>query len=133
MRDRAMQRGNVRRGLAAAVLLLALSVVQQASAVPKIEAWETANGARVLFVEARELPMLDVRVIFDAGSARDGALPGLASLTNALLPDGAGPWNTDAIAERLESVGSEFDIGAARDMAWVTARTLTEPAPLEMA
>ena len=126
-----MQRENVRRGVAAVFLLLALALVQQAAAVPKIETWETANGARVLFVEARELPMLDARVIFDAGSARDGALPGLASLTNALLPDGAGEWNADAIAERLESVGSEFDIGAARDMAWVTVRTLTEPAPLE--
>ena len=33
--------------------------------------WITANGARVSFVPAPELPMVDVRVVFDGGGARD--------------------------------------------------------------
>jgi zinc protease len=50
---------------------------------PKVQSWQTPQGAKVLFVAAPDLPMLDVRVVMDAGSARDGELPGLAKFTNA--------------------------------------------------
>ncbi len=96
---------------------------------PQIQEWKTSNGTRVLFVQAPELPILDVQVVFDAGSARDAATPGLASLTNALLSQGAGEWSADAIAERLAKVGAQLGSGSLRDMAWVSMRTLTrEPA-----
>jgi zinc protease len=111
---------------AAAALLIAGAV----QAAPPIQSWETANGARVLFVEAPELPILDVRMVFDAAGSRDGDRPGLANLTNSLLSEGAGAWSADEIAERLEAVGAELGSGALRDMAWVSARTLTEPQPL---
>ena len=54
-------------------------------ATPQIQSWQTENGARVLFVPATEIPMLDVRIVFDAGSARDAGISGLALLTNGLL------------------------------------------------
>ena len=41
-----------------------------------IQRWQTAEGARVLFVEARELPMFDLRLTFAAGSTPPW--PGLA-------------------------------------------------------
>ena len=53
-------------------------------AIPTIQSWQTANGVPVYFVPAPELPMVDVEVVFDAGSARDGDKPGLAMLTNSL-------------------------------------------------
>ena len=99
---------------------------QAAVAGPDIQSWTTSNGARVLFVAAPDLPMVDVRVVFDAGSARDGDTPGLADMTNSLLNDGAGPWDADQIAERLEDVGAQLGIGSERDMAWASVRTLTE-------
>lgn len=58
----------------------------------EIQSWTTDNGARVVFVPAPELPMVDVRVVFDAGSARDGELPGLAKITAGMLNEGAGEW-----------------------------------------
>lgn len=100
---------------------------------PKIESWRTGNGAKVLFVAAPDLPMVDVRVVFDAGSARDGKLPGLAQLTNATVTDGAGQWDTDQMAERLESVGAELGAGSRKDMAWVSMRSLTEPHAFDVA
>lgn len=100
---------------------------------PKIQTWHTANGAEVLFVAAPEIPMLDVQVTFDAGSARDGDKPGRARLTNALLNEGAGEWNADQIAERLEGVGAELSNGSLRDMAWVSVRTLIEQPALDRA
>jgi zinc protease len=106
------------------VLLLMLLPVQLWAA-PAIQTWTTEKGARVLFVPAPELPMLDLRVVFDGGSAR-GAIPGVASLTSALLEEGAGDWDADAIAQRLDSVGAKMSASSQRDMASLTVRTLTE-------
>jgi len=113
--------------------LLALSLSGTVWGGPRIESWETGNGARVLFVAAPDLPILDLRLVFDAGSARDGEHPGLASLTAGMLAEGAGEWDADAIAERLESVGAEFSTGSERDMAYVSVRTLTEARSMDVA
>ena len=51
--------------------LLTLFQVATAYALPDIQSWKTDKGAKVLFVEANELPMVDVRFVFDAGGARD--------------------------------------------------------------
>lgn len=91
-----------------------------------IEKWQTKNGARVYFVAAPQLPMVDIRVVFNAGSARDGDKPGLAHLTNTLLADGAGDWDTNQIASRFDSVGAQFSTSAERDMAVVSLRSLTD-------
>ncbi len=69
-----------------------------AFASPKIEHWQTSNGGRVYFVAAPELPMVDIQVVFDAGSARDGNLSGTALLSNGMLNEGAGGLDTDQIA-----------------------------------
>lgn len=100
---------------------------------PQIQSWQTSQGAKVMYVHAPELPMVDVRVVFDAGSARDGKLPGLATFTNALLNEGAGSWDADTIAQRLEERGIQYGNGALRDMGWTTLRTLTEPDTLKVA
>lgn len=113
--------------------LAALAVAGTAAAAPEIRTWETGNGARVLFVPAPDLPMVDVRVVFDGGSARDDGRSGLASLTAGMLAQGAGPWDADALAERLESVGAELETGALRDMAFVSVRSLTEQPALDTA
>jgi zinc protease len=99
----------------------------------QIQQWETPNGVRVLFVEAPDLPMLDLELVFDAGSTRDGDLPGLSTLTSALLDQGAGDWDADQIAERLESVGAQLSAGSSSEMATLSVRSLTEAKPLQVA
>jgi len=122
----------IQRG--AMLLILAAGLLTGvAQAGPEVQSWQTPNGARVMFVQASGLPMVDVRVVFDAGSARDGDRPGLALFTNAMLTEGAGRWDADALAERLESRGIELGNGTARDMAWVNIRSLTDPATLDVA
>lgn len=104
-----------------------------AQATPKIQTWTAANGAQVYFVPTEGLPMVDVRVVFDAGSARDGSQFGLATLTSGLLDTGAGSWDADTIAQRLEGVGARMSTGASRDSAWLSLRSLTQPKLLETA
>jgi len=113
--------------------LLWLLATGVADANPKIEHWVTSNGARVYYAASPELPMIDVRVVFDAGSARDGKQPGLAQLTNGLLDQGAGKLNADQIAERLEGLGANLNTSSYRDMAIVSLRSLTDPALLDPA
>lgn len=90
-----------------------------------IQHWTTAEGARVLFVEARELPMFDLRLTFAAGSSQDGSVPGLASLTNAMLNEGVAGKDVTAIAEGFEGLGADFGNGSYRDMAVASLRSLS--------
>ncbi len=98
-----------------------------ALAAPEIQHWTTENGARVYFISARELPIVDVQIVFDAGSARDGSVSGLALLTNALLQSGTEGMNANAVADKLDGVGAQLEAGAERDMAWLSLRTLSDP------
>lgn len=101
-------------------------------ATPKIQSWTTKNGAKVVFVAAPEIPMIDIRVVFDAGSARDGEQAGIALLTSDLLTEGAGRWSANQIAERMASVGSALGSTSAKDMAWITLRSLTDKEALHI-
>ena len=104
------------------LLLISLPVYSAA----KIEQWQTSQGSSVFYIETKSLPMVDIRVVFDAGSARDGNQQGIASLTSALLKTGADKWNADEIALRFESVGAQFSTSVSRDMASLSLRSLTE-------
>ncbi len=99
-------------------------------AAPHIQTWESSNGTRVYFVAAPDLPIVDLRVVFDAGSARDDTKPGLAQLTNELLARGAAGVTADRIASGFAEVGAQFSSSISRDMAWVSLRSLTEPKSL---
>jgi zinc protease len=117
--------------LFAGVMLLATAT---ATATPKIEHWTLKNGVRVYFVEARNLPMVTLNVVFDAGSARDPqGRNGLAMLTNQLLNDGTGDLDADAIAAAFEGLGAEFGASNDRDMAGVSLRSLSDRALLDPA
>jgi len=101
-----------------------------ANAIPKIQHWQTENGAKVYFVEAHELPMVDIEVVFDAGSARDDAHPGIAAFVNGLLDQGAGQWNADTLAEGVARLGARLGNESGRDMATVSLRSLSAPPTL---
>lgn len=113
--------------------LALLLLSQTAWSAAKIENWQTPQGSRIYYVRTAGLPMVDVRVVFDAGSARDDAQFGVAALTSALLDSGAGDWSADAIAQRFESVGAQYSAGVSEDMAWLAVRTLTEKALFDKA
>lgn len=121
--------------LGRAVLLLCGGWVWTAGAWAglEIQHWNTGNGARVYFVEARELPMVDVEVVFDAGAARDGAQPGIARMVNGMLNEGAEGLDADQIAERFESLGAVYGNSSLKDMSLVDLRSLSDPEHLQPA
>ena len=108
-----------------AFVALVIITNQFAVAAPKIEHWVTDAGLRVYYVNVPELPILDARLTFAAGSAYDGDKAGLSGMLSAMFDKGAAGLNADQVAEAFESVGANFSAGAARDMAWISLRTLT--------
>ena len=104
---------------------------------PTVQEFRTSSGTRVLFVAAPELPIVDIRLVFDAGSARDGELKpglyGLASMTAALLDEGTSTQNTDQIAANFERLGVQYSASAYRDMFMVSLRSLSDHAVLDPA
>lgn len=97
-----------------------------ALAALKIQSWRTPQGTNVLFVEARELPLIDISMDFAAGSAYDeGAKSGLASMTRHMLALGAGGLSDDEIARRFEDVGAQLGGSLDPDRAALSLRTLS--------
>jgi zinc protease len=117
----------------AAVMLAWLACTGVLHAAPDIQHWQTDKGTRVYFVPAPELPMIDIRMLFAAGSAHDDGQPGLANLASGLLDKGAAGLSANDIADRLEGLGAELTTGSLRDSAWVSLRSLSDPAQLEPA
>lgn len=115
-----------------ALFLLAISA--SVFATPKIEHWTLENGARVYFVRTTELPLVQLRLVFDAASSRDPeGKGGVAVFTNGMLRQGAEGLNADQIALGFERLGAEFGTSAERDMAVVELRSLSDRKRLDPA
>lgn len=104
----------------------------------RIEHWTTPAGARVYFVASREIPILDVRVEFNAGSANDPAgKSGLAGLTTGLLDSGVKlggvGLNEEQMAEKLADLAAHLGAVVDTDRAGLSLRTLAAPPQREAA
>ncbi|PHQ79463.1 MAG: peptidase M16 [Coxiella sp. (in: Bacteria)] len=106
------------------IALLLMSVASAAANV-KIQHWQTTNGASVYFVKLTSLPIVDVRLVFAAGSAYDGKDWGLAAVTNNMIGQGTKTLSADQVADQFDRVGALFSGYLDRDMATVSLRSLT--------
>jgi zinc protease len=90
-------------------------------ALPAIQKRTLSNGLAVWLVEAHEVPLVQVNLLVRAGSGDDPAGRfGVASLTAAMLDEGAGTRSALEIADQIEFLGaalttsSSFDASAVR-------------------
>lgn len=97
------------------------------------EHWQTSNGARVVFHQTMEIPMLDVSVAFAAGSAYDEAQFGLSALTTRLLDQGNSGLSAGNIADQFAEIGAQYGGASSRDAVIISLRTLTQPNTLDKA
>jgi zinc protease len=95
--------------------------------------WTTSQGARVLFLQATEIPMVDISIDVDAGSRWDPATQsGLASMTQGMLARGwraaAGQpaLNENAISEAFAELAVQRGGSAGLDRASLSLRTLSD-------
>lgn len=116
----------MKKRLLNSLILLVSFFCMSANASNKIDYWQAQNNVPVYFVAKEGIPMVDVAVVFSAGSARDAKQWGLASLTAVMLGEGTATKNADEIANAFGSIGAEFSANAGRDFATVHLRTMTE-------
>ncbi len=89
--------------------------------LPAIQKRTLANGLRVWLIESHEVPLIQVNLVVMAGSADDPAGKfGVASLTAAMLDEGAASRTSLQIADAIDFLGadlattSSFDASAVR-------------------
>jgi zinc protease len=112
---------------------LDLQQYQKIEGIIDIQFWVNADGVKVYFVAAPQLPMVDIDVVLDAGTARNSDERPLSYLANALLGQGSKNYSADIIAEKFEAVGAQFSAGTHQDMATIHLRSLTDENALEPA
>ena len=89
--------------------------------LPAIQKATLSNGVPIWLVESHEVPLVQVNLLIRSGSGDDPAGKfGLASLTMAMLDEGAGSRNALQLADDVEYLGaalgttSSFDASAVR-------------------
>ncbi|MFN4004102.1 MAG: M16 family metallopeptidase [Hylemonella sp.] len=115
--------------------LLFLATAAAANAGIPIEHWRHEGGAQVWLVRSPAVPMVDVRIDFDAGGRRDPAgQAGLAAAAAAMMgkglragADGAPALDENALGEAWADLGASFGGSDATDRVSFSLRTLTYP------
>lgn len=80
---------------------------------PPVEEFQLPNGLRVILVQKHTLPVVEGRLILDAGAMREPAAKnGLASLTGSLLSEGTGTMTGADIARAMDALGAQYLTGA---------------------
>lgn len=116
------------------LLVLALNTyAAETKALIPIHEWQTDNGVRVLWVPLTEQPIVDIQVLFHAGSAEDGAHFGLANLTANTLAEGTTHLSADQIAQNFDNVAAQYGASASRDGTTLALRSLSADVYLEPA
>ncbi|HEY8850733.1 MAG TPA: pitrilysin family protein, partial [Gemmatimonadaceae bacterium] len=76
---------------------------------PSVEQFQLPNGLKVILVEKHTLPVVEGRLILDAGAMREpAAKSGLASLTGSLLSEGTGDMTGADIARAMDVFGAQY-------------------------
>lgn len=110
---------------------------KQAFQAPFIHDLNNRYKVRTLFVETRDLPMVDIQLTFNAGSARDQEIAkglfGLSSTAAKLMREGTDKYTAAQVASVFDATGAQFSVQAYRDMFVVRLRTLSDPKKMEPA
>lgn len=94
--------------------------------VPEHERLALENGATLILIPRREVPLLACQALLRGGALGDPpVLPGVASLLAALLEKGAGERDAYAFAEVVEGAGGNFTAGAAPEAIAVRSQFMT--------
>ncbi len=96
------------------------------SPILPIEKWETSQGVPVYFVSTPHIPIVDISVILNAGSAYDQNQWGLAQLVANALDEGTKKHNADQLAVAFEKTGAQYSSQTDRDTTVISMRSLSD-------
>lgn len=88
--------------------LLINNTVFAAYSLPEYQKTQLDNGLTIYLMEQKEVPLIDINMVFNVGATEDGAVAGLATMTTENMLFGAGERNKVQFEEALEFVGAQF-------------------------
>jgi len=92
--------------------------------LPPIQRFKLSSGLPVLILEKHALPLVQIELLVKTGSAMDPAgKSGLASLTTAMLDEGAGSRNALQLADAIDFLGAEISAAAGQHNSVVALNT----------
>ncbi len=104
---------------------------------PFVQELNNTLQVRSLFVAAQDLPIVDIQLTFNAGSAQDETLGkglfGMANMAARLMPEGTDQYTAKQLSTAFDALGAKFSVNAYRDMFTVRLRVLSDPQKLEPA
>ena len=96
-----------------------------AAKLPRIERGTLSNGLKIMLAGRHELPLVNLRMIFDAGYAADQfGIPGTARLAMTVLSDGTKTRSALEISDQLRALGAESGAYSSLDASNVYLSTL---------
>lgn len=102
--------------------------------LPPLQQFTLGNGVRVLVIEKRDVPIVQMNLIVNAGAVSDDpAKPGIASLTADMLDEGAGNRNALEIADAFEMLGARFVVRAGLHTTTLSVRAQKDRLPEALA
>lgn len=116
----------LKRTIATIIGITVASISMAADMKSRIQEWTTDEGARVLFIEAPEIPMVDFIISMDAGSFREGKAYGLASMTSKMMTLGTKNKDENEFSEALENLGSSISMTSGVASTAISIRSLTD-------
>ncbi|MFQ5551775.1 MAG: M16 family metallopeptidase, partial [Gemmatimonadales bacterium] len=92
--------------------------------LPEIQRFELSNGLRVMLMEKHNVPLVQVDLVVHSGTVDDPrGKTGLASLTAAMMDEGAGDRDALELADAIEFLGADILVGAGLHVSWVDLHT----------
>ncbi|WP_288376447.1 pitrilysin family protein [uncultured Pseudomonas sp.] len=92
-----------------------------------VQSWRNDNGTRVMFVETRGLPIVDIKLRFKAGTSADQDHHGLAAVTLHMLDKGSDGLEAAERDRRMQELGAIVSKDIRLDHATFSLRTLSAP------
>lgn len=115
------------KNLGPVALIALMTTLPMVAQAVEIQSWQLKNGAKVLFIESHQNPIVDVNVSFNAGSIQDDPNKiGIASFTGALMDAGAGDLTEEAFNERTADLAVSISSSASMESAGVSFRSLSK-------
>ncbi len=94
--------------------------------VPEVWNAELSNGMQVYGIQNKELPLAEISIIIDGGILQDNVdLPGVATLTANILPQGTKNKTPEDLEEEIELLGSNIRVRASREEISMNASMLS--------
>ncbi len=99
-----------------------------------IQSWTLDNGAKVMYVHSPQIPIIDIKVSFDAGVRRDASSKiGIASFTGALMDTGTTTLSEEAIRNQIARLAINLNTSTSLEYASLDFRSQTKAEILQPA